>query len=414
MSRPQISRRLASIDACRGAAALSVLVFHVFIWLLRPGDHLTVFGGHLKEQLWTHGRLEGASSLTFGLGFLGVQLFFVISGFCIHAAYVNAERLNRKRYFVRRLVRIYPLYLVVVVALFVLYSFAGANSSDGAVTFRNFVGHLFFWHYEGPAGSGGRGISEVLWTIALEVQFYVIYAIVGFGLIRRFGAGRIALLWMGADVAYRVFWHAAGQGMGWHLALSPERMAVFRFGEWMMGAWLAEQVFGRGTAFAKGGPKPRVDFAIGAVAIIAGVLIGGLFRIEGDVMDVPGAIGFFFIIRGLVRCEVHGTLWAGKIHAGLAYLGDRCYTLYLTHLTIVAGIAGIMQRLSTRYEWIHWPEFGRASIVSSLAAIAIAIAVSIPIYRFIELPSHQLARRLCPRKKPTPMAASEIVEGKVA
>ena len=37
-----------------------------------------------------------------------------------------------------------------------------------------------------------------------------------------------------------------------------------------------------------------------------------------------------------------------------------------------------------------------------------------PIYRFIELPSHQLARRLCPRKKLTPIEARKIVEGKVA
>ena len=202
--------------------------------------------------------------------------------------------------------------------------------------------------------------------------------------------------------------------MGLHLALSPERMAVFRFGEWMLGAWLAEQVFKRGSNFAKGGPRPVIDFVVGGAVIVTGVLIGGIFRFEGDIMDVPGAIGFFFIIRGLVRSEMRGTLWTGRLHSGLAYMGDRCYTLYLTHLTVVAGVAGVMQRLAAHYDWIHWPEFGKLSIVASLAAIAAAILVSLPIYRFVELPSHQLARRLSPRKKPTPMEGREVVDGKMA
>lgn len=412
--KPLNSRRLASVDACRGAAALSVLLFHVLIWVLRPGENLSVFGGRLKDQLLTQGRWEGASSLTFGLGFLGVQLFFVISGFCIHAAYVNSEKLERTRYFLRRLVRIYPLYLAVVVFLFVLYSVVGANSSGGGITLRNFFGHLTFWLYEGPASSHGRGISEVLWTIVLEVQFYIIYALVGFALIRRFGAGRLALIWLSADVGYRVFWEMSGQAMGLHLCFSPERMALMRFGEWMLGAWLAEQVFKRGGEFAKVGPRPMVDMAIGAMVILCGVLIGGVFRFEGDIMDIPGAIGFFFIIRGLVRSESLGTLRTGAVHRGLAFMGDRCYTLYLTHLTVVAGFAGIMQRLSARYEFIRWPEFGWVSIVASMAAVATAITVSLPIYRYLELPSHQLARRLCRRKNPTPLEPREIVEGKVA
>jgi peptidoglycan/LPS O-acetylase OafA/YrhL len=152
---------------------------------------------------------------------------------------------------------------------------------------------------------------------------------------------------------------------------------------------------------------------IGIAAISVGILIGGVFRFEGDIMDVPGAIGFFFIIRGLVRSEFRGTLWTGPVQRGLAFMGDRCYTLYLTHLTVIAIFAGIMQRLASRYEWVIWPEFGIGSVVVSLVAIAVAVAVSLPIYRYVELPSHHLARRLCPPKR-TPMQAREIVEGKVA
>ncbi|MFT4549350.1 MAG: peptidoglycan/LPS O-acetylase OafA/YrhL [Verrucomicrobiales bacterium] len=412
--KPIELRRLASVDACRGAAALSVLVFHVLIWVFRPGENLSLFGGQLRDQLLTHGRWEGASSLTFGLGFLGVQLFFVISGFCIHAAYVNRDKLDRLQYFLRRLVRIYPLYLLVVISLFILYAFVGSYEAEGGITLRNFIGHLFFWHYEAPASSQGRGISEVLWTIALEVQFYIIYALVGFSLIKRFGVGKIAMVWLGVDVAYRLFWYSAGSNLGWHIALSPERMALFRFGEWMLGAWLADQVFGRGWDFVRGGLKPVIDLTIGGAVILAGVLIGGLFKVEGDIMDVPGAIGFFFVIRGLVRSEFRGTLWTGKLQAALGYMGDRCYTLYLTHLTVVAVVAGVLQRLANRYDWVHWPDFGRASVLGSLFAIVAAILISLPIYRFIERPSHHLARRLCPSKKPTSTDAREIVEGKVA
>jgi len=412
MKQP-ISRHLTSVDACRGGAALSVLLFHVFVWLMWPTEGFSIFDGRLADQISGHSFMENAGSLTLGLGFLGVQLFFVISGFCIHAAYVNSDRLDRKRYFVRRLVRIYPLYFALVIFLFLLYGIMEGGGGKHGVTLENFIGHLFFWHYAGPEGAHGLGITEVLWTIAIEVQFYIVYAVVGFNLIGRFGAGRVALVWLSADIGYRIFWYSAGHRMGLPLALNPDRLAIMRFGEWLLGAWLAEQVFKKGKEFAAGGPRPPVDFAIGVCVILMGVILGGVFEFGADIMDVPGAIGFYFIIRGLIRSEARGTLLTGRIHRGLGFLGDRCYTLYLTHLTVVAICAGIMQRLANHFDWIYWPEFGFLSVLMAVIAVVGAIAVALPVYKFIELPSHQLARKLCPRKR-TKMEPREIVKGEVA
>ena len=79
---------LPQIDALRAIAALSVLFFHFYtdIFLHAELEPLKVV-----SDLWAHGgfwRWIAAPSL---LGYAGVPLFFVISGFCIHHSYLHAR-----------------------------------------------------------------------------------------------------------------------------------------------------------------------------------------------------------------------------------------------------------------------------------------------------------------------------------
>src|SRR5262249_41696960 len=111
-------------------------------------------------------------SFPFGaLGFLGVPLFFVISGFCIHLPQARKPSpIDVGVFTVRRTVRLYPTYALTFSTAMLLLLFKGGPAAAD-VTWTNFVGHLFFWYNSGHGPGHALGIPPVLWSISLEIQF---------------------------------------------------------------------------------------------------------------------------------------------------------------------------------------------------------------------------------------------------
>lgn len=321
-----------------------------------------------------------AGGITIGFGFLGVNLFFVVSGYCIHLgnAVHDVKRLNFSLFAIKRMARIYPLYLAVVIFLFCYWGPYRGEWEQNAIDWKNFVGHLFFWHYFGASNSAGMGISIVMWTIALEVQFYLLYALL-FPLLRKIGFGRSAAILLLIDVAY----HACENLLSdYPLVFWPSRLAPMRFGEWLLGAWLAElhvrgetRRFGSAALFA------------GVGIIAAGAFVGYTLELGAyGSLDVPAAIGFFLVIgyllnressqRSITRASMH-------IRAVGRWLGERCYSIYMVHATVLyIGSACIHSYVIS------------APLPKTILAVALALIISDIVYRAIELPSHRLSRMI--------------------
>lgn len=380
-SNGKTATHVGAIDSFRGAAALLVLLFHVGVWLIYPRRSVSIFDHGVSDLV----EREGASGLlfasTFGLGFVGVPLFFVISGFCIHWCHARLRKIEARSYILRRLIRIYPLYVFVVGAAFLALALTGRGEDEG-ITLVNFLWHLAFWHYSGGGmANGGLGVLEVLWTISIEIQFYFLYLFV-FPIISRFGAGRVALGWMVIDVLYRCFWELSPGSESWHPALSPERMALVRFGEWLVGAYAAELVIrGRGI-------NVYLAWAAGATFTLAGLFLGARFELSKEqAMDVPIAIGSgLILLAAVVKVQ---RACRGAVSRFLRWIGVRSYTLYLTHLAVISVVATVSRRFGVVLG-NNWFE----TLVACLVAFAACLAVADPIYRLIELPSHRLARTI--------------------
>jgi peptidoglycan/LPS O-acetylase OafA/YrhL len=232
---------LATIDGIRGFAALWVVLFHAYIWVIEPGG-VSAFSSGFAEWAKTLTPVDWVVHALFGYGFLGVNVFFVVSGFCIH--YPNAKNetksINLGAFFRRRFYRIYPLYFAVALALFVLYGPILSQWESKGVDIINILGHLFFWHYWGPQNASGMGISGVMWTLALEVQFYALYAIL-YPALRRIGMLRAAVFFLILEAVYRALAvTGAIDPDSYHDVLSPARFSIMRFGEWLLGACVAE------------------------------------------------------------------------------------------------------------------------------------------------------------------------------
>lgn len=387
---------LWSITLLRGLAALWVALSHGdgLWWRQVPG----LFFGHAPEFFSSEPLLRIVSGLLFGMGFLGVPLFFVISGFCIHLPQAGkSDPLNLRSFAVRRFFRIYPLYIVVVIVAFVLFTISDGWGSTRILSVPNALGHLVFWHYADGGVCAGMGITPLMWTLAIEVHFYVLYALT-LPWLRRFGLGRCAAIALGIDIAYRATCYATGLFYSENLPgyFFPARFSVIRFGEWLLGAWVAERYATGRIIPSRSLLRPILLVAGGMLCVATGSALCAAFGLRTHTTDVPACLGFMLVLLGMLSWElarrdtgIGQGLWARLATA----VGERSYSLYLVHLTVMAAVLELWVRL----RHIADKNAGRGSaeyLFAVLAGLAISFVVAEITYRLIEVPSHRLARRL--------------------
>jgi peptidoglycan/LPS O-acetylase OafA/YrhL len=124
-----------------------------------------------------------------GGGFLGVELFFVLSGFLITSLLVGEwlrrGRIGLKRFWGRRARRLLPALIVLIVAIGVAYTAAGATKAVPGL-FGDGLGALFYyanWHQIAAGGSyfaasGPVSPFQHTWSLAIEEQFYLVWPLV--------------------------------------------------------------------------------------------------------------------------------------------------------------------------------------------------------------------------------------------
>lgn len=187
------------IEILRGIAAVSVMLFHC-IGLL-PWD------------------VSGTPLVVFGAGWIGVDLFFVISGYVITA---SAARQTDSAHYARhfwfaRLARILPLYYVTC-AVFLVFVNSQVLSQNPVF---HLLSHLFLVHnlFTDTAFS----INDVTWSLGVEMQFYVIAFFVAPLTVRSRRTTLVAsyLLLLGGVLAYRL---AAFQWL--HISGAPDTAMI--------------------------------------------------------------------------------------------------------------------------------------------------------------------------------------------
>lgn len=153
--------RLGVLDGLRGIAVLLVLWYHMWeiSWLPAPWSAYIEF---IPET-----------------GFIGVHLFFFLSGFVITYPFLRAVAKNLPvptwgHFAWRRFIKIVPSYVLSIVVAFAI-GYA-ATERMGAAPWQEILSHLLFIHtwWQSTYGS----INGVLWTLAVEVEFYCIFPLI--------------------------------------------------------------------------------------------------------------------------------------------------------------------------------------------------------------------------------------------
>ena len=158
------------LDVLRAAAILLVFFFHYYsmgfgwAWLPWQSEHILV----RDYSQWPIYSLPFLPVMWGGI--LGVPLFFVLSGFCIHLSFLRRpDRFRIKDFYWRRFLRIYPAYFVCLVVCVLLTPWLPYKYEF----WYQIPLHMFLVH--NLVKVTFSGINGVFWSLAVEAQFYLVY-----------------------------------------------------------------------------------------------------------------------------------------------------------------------------------------------------------------------------------------------
>ena len=314
----RIPQHLPALDGVRGLAIVLVLC-HNFQILEAPS-----------------GLVGRVFELAFDLGWIGVQLFFVLSGFLITRILLQTQDAPNyyQAFFGRRLLRIFPLYYATLALAFIVLPALGAMPARWEVDRPQ---QLWLWLYlsnwTAPYGSATHAFPH-FWSLAVEEQFYLLWPL----LVHRRSAGQV-LRWCGAIalaiLGVRIGMLAAGMGPDPVYSFTVTRLDALAIGG-AAAAWL--QLPGAAArAIAL-----RQRLIIGALVLAAAgfVVTHGYPRTSPlgqtlgySVLAVVFALGVVAAAAGDAVADgavVGG--WVGWLRAApLRMLGRYSYAMYIFH-----------------------------------------------------------------------------------
>ena len=348
---------IPGLDGIRALAVIGVLLFH------------------------------GANSWLPG-GFLGVDVFFVLSGFLITTILLQQlqgrGRIDFGRFYRGRARRLLPALIAVLALSAVLVA---TVARDGASQFREHVlPSLFFfanWSFIFDDQSyfeaiGRPSVLQHLWSLAVEEQFYLLWPLLLLFLFRRGGrsgvaraALTIALVSTLAMAVLSVLWNVPGGGDASRLYMGTDTHCM----SLLVGAALAA-VF-RPGALPKHLPPVRAA-ALSLVGLLATATVIASFALVTETSNWLYRGGFIVVALAsavMIAVVAHPAAWLGAVFAiaPLRWIGVRSYGIYLYHWPIF---------VVTRPE-LDLP-FG--GVPAFLVSLGLTLLVADASYRYLEMP----------------------------
>ncbi|WP_189342629.1 MULTISPECIES: acyltransferase [unclassified Mesorhizobium] len=269
---------------------------------LRGLAALLVVAGHLCNVLGVLPGIFGAGGAQ-----VGVQLFFCLSGFLMGMLYLNAPfgGADVGDFYRRRIARVFPLYLVVVLASFFAPNFTAMRVLY-PIDASNIADHLLFIR-----------ATSVLWTVPIEVQFYALFGVIWF----MFSINRSAsLLLLVATIPLLV------------IVSDPLGARLFFLSYFMIGIAVSQ--------------LPRVS---SNAAFLAACV---LFYAGMPAVSQSIGLDFFSFWKSPLNLAASGLLVYTAIAAPLAtvtlgsapmrYLGAISYSIYLLHWPVMTQVARLI------------------------------------------------------------------------
>lgn len=367
MSEPQ---RYESLTIWRGLACLMVVIFH------------SIFNGYERAFQANAGNAAWILSVL-NRFWIGVPIFFVISGYCIIASAdaIRARPRAGRTFFWRRFRRIYPAYwcwlAAAVAAVWVTETFLhpgffettppGSIPSPQRLTWWQWFGNLTLtetwrWNYFGKTEAEFLGPS---WTLCYEEQFY---AVIGLTLL-------FAPRFLFAVPVFVTFVVIGGFFLFPWLGFNT--WGLFLDGKWLMFAAGILVYYLVHYASPRQGAWLSLPLAVALLATLETPSRLLLPRINDLTQSCFVAFAFAGLLLYLHRWD--DKLQRARLLRPLKYCGERCYSLYLVHWPVVMVV-------------------GRAFDLLGMQSFAAALFISLPVCLAVSIGSASLFHLLVERR----------------
>lgn len=333
--------RIEVVDALRGLAALAVTWFH--------------FSGSqgLNDELI---RLSGM------YGWLGVDVFFVISGFVIPYALSRSKyELKHYGYFlIKRIIRLDPPYFAAIAIIIGLGYLAPLIPGFQGNPFQLSIAQLLLHFGYVNVFFGYPWLNIVFWSLAIEFQYYLLIGLIIPFLRKDYGRLRIVLLIAVIAAAFLV----------------PSEQFVFHYSFLFLTGYVTFQY--RAGAVTTRGFLALLALAVCGVYLTLGFIVA--------LVSLLTALAIAFV----------KTKWRR-----LKFFGDISYSLYLLHVPVGAKVINL---------GLRFVEHRSGKLCVLAIALAITIGASYLLYRLVEQPAQRLASAFRFRKQDDAQANEKLID----
>jgi peptidoglycan/LPS O-acetylase OafA/YrhL len=317
-------QRIKHIDILRGLAAVSVTLFHL------------TGSCNLSKQTAQYG----------SFGWVGVEIFFVISGFILpYSMYMAKYRLEEFGRFMRkRIWRVYPAYLATIV-IGIIMALITHRQLPSAVAM---IAHLLFLNRL----LGYSWISVVFWTLAIEFQFYILIGLLYDGFTKSYIKSLFLILALILiSLLLKYIW------------VNNDVLVFYWFPFFALGVLLFNKNFNA---------MPSTAFWIAVLTIIIYIYFE-----FGLPETLAGIFALFFILFYKSN--------SSKLNRALLWLGKISYSLYLIHWELGRAGVSIARRV---------PILGHSDGFRLMVGFIVSISSAYLLFIFIEKYSIQYANRI--------------------
>lgn len=331
---------IKEIDGLRFIAILPVLIQHMNERFI---NHTSInFGTNFKSK-------ETLLGFWASMGFIGVYIFFVISGFVLGLQFaryklIQGKSINLKRYYWRRITRLEPPYIFWMTAFFVIFLIT--KHADFFTYLPHYLANLTYTH--ALIYDDWSPFNPVIWTLEIEIQFYIIAPFLALGLftiknkaIRRCGIILAVLLIITAQ--WYFFPTVAQIDQHGDLYKITNLNITAHLHYFLLGFLLADIYICDWKSM-----KKNIIFDVLAITCFLAMVYGFRwnFNLFSTAFFVLALFGFFYSSFKSIYFNAFIT------NRWIMAIGGMCYTIYLIHLPLAELLIRVTKNIaiSNSYE----------------------------------------------------------------
>jgi len=323
---------IPEIDGLRFVAIAAVVLHHICSIYLESSGR---FGGDIHfPRDWR--RLSNESTLIHSLwqGYFGVHLFFGLSGFVLGLPFVRhylggESKPSIKNYFVRRLTRIEPPYVLNMLVCLALFAINAPPIYRD--TLEHVLASLFYVH--NAIYSRGSTLNGVTWSLEIEVQFYIVAPL----LAMLFLSIRNTVVRRGVLIAAIYGCALFTQKILWATQMEAVKMSLAAYLQYFLAGFLLADLYQSGALKRANWTWDVLGLAGATMTLLTMMYWRGPLYCALPFLVLAFYCGAF---RGPLLQRIFTT-------RPIVIIGGMCYTIYLYHVAVISVFKPIMRGLAS-------------------------------------------------------------------